>query len=920
MKFSLGFFLSFIAFFLASGQVSDRNRFAFDEAPHVIKVWQNGDTLKNPWTGGLNYGHVNTIDLNNDGVEDLLVYERSGNRVLPYLKVSNGSSPYYKYSPQYSSIFPKADTWMLARDFNCDGKKDLFFGLTGGIVVWENTSTAGSELTFTPAHTTLKLKTQYSVGQSNLPVTRGDVPGIEDIDGDGNIDILTFENLGTRVEWHRNKANCGLDFEMQEVCWGHFREAGLSNTILLDSCTPGKFKTMHTGSTLLPIDLDGDNVYELLLGDISFKNIVAVFNDGTASAAHMYAQDTTFPVYDTPVDVNLYPAAFYEDVDHDGARDLLVSPNDPSNPLGSNSKNYNSLYYYKNIGTDSNPNFNFQKDNFLFEDMMDFGEGCVPRLVDIDNDMLLDLIVANGYYNQDGASPRFHAYAYYRNTGSATNPEFTLIDSNFIDISSFNLGFSSIPTFGDLNSDGLKDMLVGDENGNIHYFTNNGSTSNPSFALAQPGINNIDVGSNAAPFLFDIDGDGDLDLVVGRSNGRLDYYSNSSSSSPNFTLDNSFFGGVDVRTQNSIEGFSIPYVFEANGLINLMVASEADGVFHFDSINDVLNSPSNIKGQIGSGSIVSTNDDETPFGTGITNGTRRRSGRNQILVRANELKAQGLKNGFITTIHFETNITGSITIQNGVNIKMLNTQDSVLTDFINSQTTTVKSDLSPIALGSGWNAVFLDTPFLWDGTSNLLIEVCFSANPNSATIPVLMEDAGFSANAYGDVTNYNTISSNGCAMPFLAATNMRPNLKFDLTPAFLQSDQFLGNGFRNAAAFGDLNGDGYVDAIVGNYSGGLAYHQGKVYDVSLPENPALANRQLKIFPNPNGGLFTISFNSEEAAEFERIEIFNLSGQLIQTTEVDQQEIDINLASYPKGLYLVRAASKTGFRTGKVLIK
>ena len=89
-----------------------------------------------------------------------------------------------------------------------------------------------------------------------------------------------------------------------------------------------------------------------------------------------------------------------------------------------------------------------------------------------------------------------------------------------------------IPTFGDLDNDGDLDMIVGDQNGQLHYFVNTGSVNSPSFSLSVPGINGIDVGNSAAPYLSDIDSNGTLDLLIGNENGRVHYYSNSSPSSP----------------------------------------------------------------------------------------------------------------------------------------------------------------------------------------------------------------------------------------------------------------------------------------------------------------------------------------------------------------------------------------------------
>ena len=111
---------------------------------------------------------------------------------------------------------------------------------------------------------------------------------------------------------------------------------------------------MHAGGSLLPLDLNGDGVKELLMGDVSYDNIVALFNDGTADSAHMFAQDTLFPNYDQPINMNRFPAAFYEDVTGDSEKDLIVSPNQVS---FSAAENYNSMQLYKKQWNYSQPIF-----------------------------------------------------------------------------------------------------------------------------------------------------------------------------------------------------------------------------------------------------------------------------------------------------------------------------------------------------------------------------------------------------------------------------------------------------------------------------------------------------------------------------------------------------------------------------------
>ena len=293
-----------------------------------IIVIENNDTLLNPWTGGLNAVQISKIDLNFDSMEDLFVFDRTGNKVLTY--INSGDS--FIYDPSYESKFP-ADLrdWVLLRDFNNDNKKDIFCSVSGGIGVWLNTSNV-SELSFTLITNPFIFSYQYATN-TNLYVSVVDIPAIDDIDGDGDLDILSFGVLGSRLEYHKNLSvengysQDSLIYELKNACWVHFREDGLTNTcILYDTCsfnvsnpessTNNQYTRTdpkrHSGSTILSLDLNNDNVRDIILGDVSFGNFVALYNDniGVNQNTSFISQDTTFPSNSVPADIYIYPASF----------------------------------------------------------------------------------------------------------------------------------------------------------------------------------------------------------------------------------------------------------------------------------------------------------------------------------------------------------------------------------------------------------------------------------------------------------------------------------------------------------------------------------------------------------------------------------------------------------------------------------
>ena len=150
---------------------------------------------------------------------------------------------------------------------------------------------------------------------------------------------------------------------------------------------------------------------------------------------------------------------------------------------------------------------------------IDIGSEATPTFVDIDNDGDLDMFVgeASGTLN------------YYQNTGTASSPTYTLGTNPF---GSTDVGSDSNPTFVDIDGDGDMDAFVGEDNGVMNYFQNTGTASNPIFGSPVTGAFGLpDVGSDSTPTFVDIDNDGDMDLFVGESDGNINYYENTGTSS-----------------------------------------------------------------------------------------------------------------------------------------------------------------------------------------------------------------------------------------------------------------------------------------------------------------------------------------------------------------------------------------------------
>ena len=81
-----------------------------------------------------------------------------------------------------------------------------------------------------------------------------------------------------------------------------------------------------------------------------------------------------------------------------------------------------------------------------------------------------------------------------------------------------------------IERDGLKDLFIGDKDGNVWFYENIGTEREPAFGngfiLQTEDDTTVNVGHNATPFLIDWDRDCDLDMIVGNSRGTFYYYEN----------------------------------------------------------------------------------------------------------------------------------------------------------------------------------------------------------------------------------------------------------------------------------------------------------------------------------------------------------------------------------------------------------
>ncbi len=604
-----------VSFTSISGQNWDR----FD-----VPFRSDGKVLVNAGMNGMVAPQFSNYDFNGDGNEDLFVFDRQSGVVMTFVWDTSGEEGQMIFAPEYASMFPEMVNFAKLIDYDRDGDRDIFTfprnQAASSIELLKNHGTDAQ-----PDFRTVRfpdapadaLNYASNGGFAAIYVASTDVPAIVDVDGDGDFDVLSFEQLtGSFLGFYRNiQVEEGLPvdsmaFVFDNICWGAFSESGLNSNIELSDdpsdCAPTMFNDgkggggqRHSGSTIEVFDNDGDGDMDAFIGDLSSPFIVHLTNGGTLDNAWMTEVDTEFPSYtDDPINLNLFVSVSYVDVDNDGVRELLAAPNSTNS-----SSNINHVWLYENNGTDSAPVFDLKTKEFLFESSLRIPESSKPAFVDVDADGLLDMIVGSYGYNIGNILADTRLF-YYRNIGTATSPSYRLEDEDYLDFSVFDQFDSLRPTFGDMDGDGDVDLVVGTDEGTLFYFENVGGEGQAlQFGTSVFPYMDIDVGKKANPQIVDLDKDGLVDLVIGGRNEKMDpvsmniggvlFYKNfGTATEPSFNEEADIFGlgKINTRDITVTSGNSSPTIIptQMGEDFIIIVGSKRGNLYMYDEVVDHL--------------------------------------------------------------------------------------------------------------------------------------------------------------------------------------------------------------------------------------------------------------------------------------------------------------------------------------------
>ena len=271
-----------------------------------LRIEIDGKTLASPFAGGINSAQIQTVDLNADGQEEWVVWDINSRQ----LQIFEKSGDTFTLLPELSYLFPSDISGFLTlADYDGDGKKDLFTATALGIKVYRNTS-QGTQISWALAQNFLKLD-----GSGNIQVNNLDTPLIQDLDEDGDLDLVIFNFAsGDYLEFYTNtsverKGIPDMDgFAFPVRFWGNFVFCGCSEFTFGQTCQGAPIapnsridesqRIQHAGGhSILYRDFDGDGVNDLVLGRDECSTLYFLPNRGTNATPIFESFETETPRY-----------------------------------------------------------------------------------------------------------------------------------------------------------------------------------------------------------------------------------------------------------------------------------------------------------------------------------------------------------------------------------------------------------------------------------------------------------------------------------------------------------------------------------------------------------------------------------------------------------------------------------------------
>ncbi|MDH5751080.1 MAG: VCBS repeat-containing protein [Deltaproteobacteria bacterium] len=429
-------------------------------------------------------------------------------------------------------------------DLDSDGDPDLLVGRFDGTISRYEASVNNGEISW-------RLLTEVMSGfvasaekgrqpvEAPVSVSSDSAPALVDIDSDGDLDLF----VGSSRE--------GISF---------YRNVG-TPTLAIFHLEMKQFMDTSFGKNLTPFfaDVDGNRTPDMVVGN-NAGEVFLLINNGDRQRPGFcvrFPPNDALPGEEPPCkptprliaaiapETNAVPTLV--DWDGDDDTDLFIGVNN------------GGMHYYRNDGSPEQPVWRLNQKRFLG---IDTGGSLAPRFLDVNGDGIPDLMIGDST----------NLMTLYTNKGTGSRDDVWKVTKNVLGTARFGQGLRRIViSSGDVDGDKDLDLVLGERGGDILLVRNIGKSNQPVWDKKPERLGGNSARGNSAPWLVDIDSDGDLDLLVGGKDGRLWLMRNRGTAAKiQLVLEETSLGGIDVGSDSvpmtkDIDGDGDQDLFVGNG-------------------------------------------------------------------------------------------------------------------------------------------------------------------------------------------------------------------------------------------------------------------------------------------------------------------------------------------------------------------
>jgi hypothetical protein len=424
---------------------------------HIVWYENNGATFPTSHVISTNGAYsIFATDVEGDGDIDILSAARETNQITWY---ENDGSTAPTFTSHIISTNASNARQIVAADVDGDGDMDvLSASRSDNKIAWYENNGASPPI-FTPY-----VITNSAIGAVSVHTA--------DMDGDGDMDVLSASELDNKIAWYENNNGQPADFTTHVISEQQILEEGARSVYAADADGDGDMDVFYVSEN---------------------ENKIAWFENKGGSPLTF----TDHIIIST--DVAIHPKEIYAaDIDSDGDIDALSA-------LGA----ADEVAWHQNDGT-SPPTFS----SYIVTTDTDYARSVYAA--DLDSDGDLDLL---------SASKDDDKVAWYPNNTIHRRAAFPVQAQSVI-----NTLYKPRSVYAaDMNKDGELDVLSVSEN-QVTWYENNGSS-----ALAfTTHLISTDLTGGRWVYSADLDSDGDQD-VLSASLTKIAWYENDGNSSPAFT-------------------------------------------------------------------------------------------------------------------------------------------------------------------------------------------------------------------------------------------------------------------------------------------------------------------------------------------------------------------------------------------------